>query len=139
MKYKYFIGIDCGKKTGFAFWDKQEQIFKSVETLAIHEAIFRIYALNEQELSETFIRVEDAMKRRWFGNSGREMLQGAGSVKRDAMIWEDFLTDIGANFEMVAPKNNYTKLTAEIFQRMTGWKEKTSFHGRDAAMLVFGM
>ena len=139
MKYLYYIGIDTGKNTGFALWDSQEREFRTVETMAIHQAILQIAALSEDELAQTFIRVEDARKRRWFGNSGREQLQGAGSIKRDAVIWEDFLTDIGANFEMVAPKNNYTKLTAEIFQRLTGWEQKCSFHARDSAMLVFGM
>ena len=68
----------------------------------------------------------------------RKKLQGVGSVKRDATIWEDFLKDLGVKFEMVAPKMNVTKLTQETFKRYTGWKKLTNEHGRDAAMLVFG-
>ena len=68
----------------------------------------------------------------------RKKLQGVGSVKRDATIWEDFLKDLGVKFEMVAPKRNVTKLTQETFKRYTGWSSKTNEHGRDAAMLIYG-
>ena len=86
-----------------------------------------------------FVRIEDARQRRWLGNKGREALQGAGSIKRDATIWEDFLTDKKIPFEMVAPSRNSTKLSAEVFKRLTGWQGRTSEHSRDAAMLVFKM
>jgi hypothetical protein len=137
-KYRYYIGIDTGTTTGFALWDAKEKRFLIVESMKIHEAMMQITALSNDELAMTMIRVEDARKRKWFGNSGREQLQGAGSIKRDAVIWEDFLIDLKANFQMVAPKNNKTKLDAESFKRITGWKESTNVHCRDGAMLVFG-
>lgn len=37
-----------------------------------------------------------------------------------------------------APKNNRTKLTAEQFNRLTGWTARTNEHSRDAAMLIWG-
>ena len=37
---------------------------------------------------EIKLRIEDARLRKWYGNAGREELQGAGSVNRDASIWE---------------------------------------------------
>lgn len=43
-----------------------------------------------------------------------------------------------AKKEMVPPKNNKTKLDATKFKQITGWKERTNEHGRDAAMLCFG-
>ncbi len=136
--YKYFIGIDTGTTTGYAIWDSQEKRFLDVTSMKIHTAMDNIRMLEKDILAVTFIRVEDARKRRWFGNSGREQLQGAGSVKRDAVIWEDFLKSIGANYEMVAPKNNRTKLDAAAFKKMTGWQHITNEHARDAAMLVYG-
>ena len=84
-------------------------------------------------------RFEDARLRKWIPQiKGKEVLQGVGSVKRDAGIWEDFLRDLGVPFEMVAPKNNITKLSADSFRKITGWQSKTNEHSRDAAMLVFG-
>jgi hypothetical protein len=137
-KYRYYIGIDPGTKTGFALWDSQERKFITIETTDIHIAFEVINNLDEEIiLSQTFFRVEDARQRQWFGKAGTEQLQGAGSIKRDCKIWEDFLNDRKANYEMVAPKNNKTKLSSELFERMTKYKGRTSEHGRDAAMLVF--
>ena len=63
---------------------------------------------------------------------------GAGSVKRDCQIWEDFLRAHGIKYEMVAPHQGATKWTADTFARITGYTGRTSNHGRDAAVLVFG-
>jgi hypothetical protein len=136
-KYRYYIGIDPGTKTGLAMWDAQERKFISIETTAIHIAFDIIIHLDAGSILQTFFRVEDARQREWFGKAGPEQLQGAGSIKRDCKIWEDFLNDRKANYEMVAPKNNKTKLSSELFERMTKYKGRTSEHGRDAAMLVF--
>ena len=135
---KYYIGIDPGVNTGFARWDKDDKIIVTCTTTTIHYAMLAIYKLHDEGIS-FFVRVEDARKRKWFGNAGRDQLQGAGSIKRDCKIWEDFLTDLEAPFEMVAPKNNKTKMDAKIFQKITGWKERTNEHARDAAMLVYGL
>ena len=79
-----------------------------------------------------------------FGQSVREMykllkLQGAGSVKRDSTIWDEYLKSTGVAYTMVAPVNNRTKMTADSFRRTTGYTGRTNEHNRDAAMLVFGM
>lgn len=137
-KYRYWIGIDAGANTGFALWDSQDKCLKLVESMKIHEAMQLIANLSKDELENTFIRIEDARKREWFGNAGKEKLQGAGSVKRDCTIWEDYLTDLGADFLMVPPKNNRTKMNADAFKKLTKWDARTNEHARDAAMLVFG-
>ncbi len=140
MKYRYHIGIDCGVNTGFALWDSKEKLL-STSCGKIHiamEVAKDLLSKFSNEDKTVKLYVEDARKRKWFGNSGKEKLQGAGSVKRDAKIWEDYLTYLKADFEMVAPKNNKTKLSAEQFRNITGYKAKTNEHSRDAAMLVFG-
>lgn len=136
-KFRYYIGIDSGTTTGYSIWDSKERRLLLVDSMKIHVAMANIQMLEREYLDQTLIRVEDARLRTWFGNSGREKLQGAGSVKRDAVIWEEFLTDLKANFQMVAPKNNKTKVDAELFKKLTGWQHKTNEHARDAAMLVF--
>jgi len=95
-----------------------------------------------ENISENYtvhVRFEDARQRKYFGNSGREKLQGAGSVKRDSKIWEDFLTDLNISFDMPSPKEKGIKVDEAYFLKLTGWKGKrTSQHGRDAAMLIYG-
>lgn len=132
------IGIDVGVKTGIALYDDRTKELIDVRTLKIHQAfdlVKKQFATNSNNITVYF---EDARQRKWFGNSGREKLQGAGSVKRDSGIWEDFLTDHGIPFFMIPPKSNTTKLNAKVFKAITKYGKPTNEHGRDAAMLVFG-
>jgi hypothetical protein len=135
-KYDFLIGIDPGVKTGYAQYSLVSRHLVSIRTMKIHESIMNIlFTCND---SKVLVRLEDARKRKWFGNAGREQLQGAGSIKRDCKILEDFLTDYNIDFELVAPKNNKTKINEDYFKKLTGWQGRTSNHARDAAMLVFG-
>lgn len=141
----YYIGIDTGVNTGIAIWDNRKRSLLQVETMKIHQAMELVRKYKEVALvngTSLIVRVEDARQRKWFGyntpQKDRAKLQGAGSVKRDASIWEDYLKDLDVEFQMVAPKNNATKLTSERFKALTGWKKQTNEHSRDATMLVFG-
>jgi hypothetical protein len=137
--YSYYIGIDTGVNTGLCVWDSKRKSIFTLETLPIHKAMQEVkFHIDLFDAKNVFIRVEDARQRTWFGNTGKERLKGAGSVERDAKIWEDFLIDMGAQFEMVHPKNNKTKLTATVFNKIAGWNSRSSVHARDAAMLVIG-
>lgn len=135
MTHQFYIGIDCGKNTGFAIWDKKAHMFIQIDTLLIHEAliIVRDMFFNGTPI---FLVIEDARKVR-FGTDAIKA-QGAGSVKRDATIWEDFCKDCGIPYKMVRPNKSIAKWDAERFRKHTGWSGRTSSHGRDAAMLVFG-
>lgn len=133
---KLIVGIDTGVQTGYAIWNKTNRVLIEVTTVKIHIAMERVLILHEQ--FDVLIRFEDARLRKWFGNSGKEQLQGAGSIKGDAVIWEDFCKDKGIKYECVAPRHNVTKLTAASFRAITKWPEVTNNHGRDAAMLVYG-
>lgn len=97
----------------------------------------------ESEKSEVIIRIEDARLRKWIPRQKDETAErgrnrGAGSVMRDAQIWQEYAEQNEIDFEMVAPKNNKTKVTADYFRKVTKWEEQTNSHCRDAAMLVFG-
>ena len=139
-KYKYYIGIDTGANTGFVVWGKHEKKILEIKTVKIHRAMLLVKTwYNQYPNGAVLVRIEDARLRKWLPkNVGPEQLQGAGSIKRDATIWEDFLKDLGIDYEMVAPKDNKTKMDAEYFKRLTGWAGITNEHMRDAAMLVFG-
>lgn len=138
---KLYIGIDPGTHTGVAVWDKTSRRIDVVDTMTITRALELVAA--NVELCKAFggevvVFMEDARKRTWFGNAGRAKLQGAGSIKRDCAIWETFCEELGVECRKIAPKNNYTKLTAKQFKTLTNWAGRTSDHSRDAAMLVFG-
>ena len=136
------VGIDTGVVTGLAVWDTEKQKLIRLESVPIHKALYSINWITTTGITlgwgpVALVRVEDARLRKWV-TGGRERLQGAGSVKRDAKIWEDFLTDCEIPFEMVAPRHNVTKMDSKTFAKQTGWTKSTNQHERDAAGLVVG-
>jgi hypothetical protein len=132
------FGIDPGTYTGVALWDAAAQRFKEVHALPVHRALEKVRAVLLADRAVPVI-FEDARQRQWFGHTGREVLQGAGAAKRDAVIWQDFLEDIGAPYIARKPGAGSTKWKADQFARLTQWSERTNEHGRDAGVLVFGL
>ena len=138
-----YIGIDPGTHTGVAVWDTLQEKFLYLDTCPIHKALMdvlqwkMIFTDKKEDLMVVF---EDARQRTWFGKDKNTSakLQGAGSIKRDCSIWEDFLTDYEIPFRAVPPQKGCTKWDDKYFKMVTGWKGKTSNHSRDAAVLVFG-
>ena len=133
---KTYIGIDVGVHTGYAVWNGSERRFEEIRTVGICEAMDAVIRRFNagQDIRVVF---EDARQRRWFGTKGRESLQGAGSIKRESAIWEDFLAFHNIPFEMRGPKAGMTKWDARYFAKVTGWQGRTSEHARDAALLVY--
>jgi hypothetical protein len=126
------IGIDPGTNTGVAV--RYCGTWHTIATMTIIEAIdlVRGWTLEEETI---LVRFEDARLRTWFGKSGPEKWKGAGSIMRDCAIWEETLTALGIPFEKVPPKE-VKETTAAQFQKLTGWKTRTSIHAREAAWLV---
>jgi hypothetical protein len=98
------------------------------------------------DLAGGIVIFEDARQRRWFGSRDRNQIkygagvrEGVGSVKRDCLIWEEFLLDLGVPFIARSPKSGSTKKNARHFEVLTGWKARTNEHARDAALIVYGL
>lgn len=134
-----WIGIDPGTVTGVAVWDGAR--LTKLSAVPIHAALLYVLEMHMEGRRQTVV-FEDARLRKWYGTStakqDRDRLMGAGSVRRDCAIWDEALTSWGIPFQTVAPKDNMTKLSAEAFRAITGWKGRTNEHMRDAAMLVYG-
>jgi hypothetical protein len=139
-----FIGIDSGTHTGIAVWIKPKQTFELIKTVPIHVAMEMV---RERKDRIMLVRVEDPRQRgaekltRFDPESVKKYvakLQGVGSVKRDASIWEDFLTDLKIPFDMCRPGSKITKWTPEYFKTVTKYTGRTTNHSRDAAMLIYG-
>lgn len=136
--FKIWIGIDPGTETGFAIWSKPEKKFIDIKTLRIHRAMARVLELVAANPGEVFVRFEDSRLRKWFQNKTPESIQGAGSIKRDCCIWQEFLEDHKIPYSSNHPGKGMTKWKPEIFKQSTKYEGITSHHGRDAALLVFG-
>lgn len=135
-----YIGIDPGKHTGLAIWDSPKEEFVTIETLPIHKALETVERFNKENhgLFDIIVIFEDARMRKWYGKGDTNAkIQGAGSIKRDCTIWEEFCTDKGIKFMRIHPIKGNTKINPQRFRLITGYKGKTSEHARDAAMIVF--
>lgn len=142
-RYKYLIGVDPGVHTGFCIWCSPEKKIVLLEKLKIHRAMEKVLAMEMNNPENILVRVEDARLRRWVpwqkdDKAERGRNRGAGSVMRDAQIWEEFLQDYKIAYEMVAPMHNKTKTNAAYFKKISGFQQRTNHHERDAAMLVIG-
>ena len=131
------IGIDVGVINGFARSHNGSLSEVKAYTTVEAQSDLLFYCRNGREPSNVKVYVEDARKRKWF-TGGREKAQGAGAIKVQCKLWQEWLEYYGFEYELVAPKNNRTKLTAEQFNRLTGWTARTNEHSRDAAMLIWG-
>lgn len=153
------IGIDPGKTTGVAI--KRMDAFNGTLTEVTSCALHRAFALlAPYDRATTLVVFEDARLREWYGtgeqalyrkfignmpmtqqerHAYKGLLLGAGSVKRDCTIWEDYLTDEGFLFVGQRPQAKKTKLQGDFFKRVTGYKARTNEHGRDAAMLIINL
>ncbi len=138
-KTKILIGIDTGVQTGYSKSVDGKLIV--VTSMGIVEAMERVRLLKHHQTPQQSIKlyIEDARLRTWIPPTKQhEVLQGVGSVKRDAQVWEEFCLYHDIDFQLVAPKDNNTKLSAKDFKRITGWQKRTNEHARDSAMLIFG-
>jgi len=136
------IGIDPGSKTGLAVWRPKIQKFEDVTAGKIHDIMNRVYILAFEaacnkarivlfcENPNTFVPFKG-------NNSFKATAQGAGSIKRDFAIWRDFCEEHEIPFIPVRLQKHQKKMTAEEFQKLTGYEHRTNVHGRDAAMMVW--
>lgn len=132
-QYDYIIGIDTGTKTGYSVWNCKTRSLEAVSCIPIHLAMELVRDAAKRATIK--VKFEDARQVRF--NTDYHKAQGAGSVKRDAAIWEGYLSYLGVDFEAVRPKKSLTKWDADYFKRVTGWQGKTNSHGRDAALIIF--
>ena len=136
------VGIDPGVHTGVAVWDTASRSFLEIRTVGIVDAMDYLRDF-QKDRQIGLVVFEDARQRKWIPRErdlkefkGRAM--GAGSVKRDCSIWEEWCRAYRIEFVASPPRPGMTKLTDRYFQGITGYDRRTNNHGRDAAMLVFG-
>lgn len=148
------IGIDPSK--GFAVWDSKGKKFVEILTTDFWSIIDWLdnykNALPRDELV-VYCEAPQKNKPVWFSDKlikergvgvveamKRKVAQNVGSNKREAeLIIQHCIRSRISVHECKPTKKSSTKLSAEEFGRITGYTKRTSEHGRDAAMLVWGM
>jgi hypothetical protein len=132
-KYDFIIGIDPGVHTGIAVIDKSNK-YIFITSMQILQSIDYVKLL--QTRGEVVLIIEDARQRKWFGSNANAKQQGAGSIKRDATIWEELCNATNIDALFCAPAKGRTKIDKKLFHKITNWNKQTNEHGRDASMLI---
>jgi hypothetical protein len=132
---KLVAGIDPGVTTGLALWDTESQALVMCMTTTILEAMHQLEALLDEGTLEA-VNLEDARMIGGIGNTGFARAQGAGSVKRDCRIWEEWAERYGVRLNLISPKHKGAKMNPVVFGKVFEWDSRTSQHARDAAMIA---
>lgn len=132
------IGIDPGQQTGMAI--SRDGCLEKIATTTLVAAMDRVDRLLNGAATLKVV-LEDPRQYTAFGGARNKASRryGAGYVVAHRDAWVEFCEIRGIPIQLVAPYHNKTKLNAQRFHQITGWKQPTSVHGRDAAMLIFGM
>ena len=162
-----YIGIDPGTKTGFAVWDSEKKEFRNIWTLDFWKAYETMVLYHGRrgfvdddgsvigitvviEVPARFM-YDRHMKEIWghktnytsFMSKLRVLIKIAtnyGGTIKEAELMADRIESLGFEVRRVQPsRKSGTKMKADAFEKLTGYTGRTSEHGRDAAMLVFGM
>lgn len=131
-----YIGIDPGTMTGIAtiIDGKYSQITQT----NIIRAMDMVRITHQLEIWDICLHVENPSYRKYFGNTGREKLQGAGSIKRDYKIWTEFAAEYGIRLFPVSPAEIGSTFDNEVvFHAATGYAKKCGKHARDAAKIIY--
>ena len=133
------IGIDPGKHTGLGVYHTQERKLMEVRTYLIHQALELVWKYHQLG-SLKCVTIEDARMATHSRSSekNRSKLQGAGSIKRDSTIWQDYCIDKDVPYRLVRPNKalNVFCENSKQWSKRTGWSGRTSHHARIASMLA---
>jgi hypothetical protein len=155
-RYRLAVGIDPGTRTGLAVATPDSDPdairmppvgyrWQEIQTLQLHHALVYVRKLvleahqDPEATGSVLVVVEDA---RQIGGPAHQKL-GAGSVRRDSAIWEEFLQDLAREvpeleFRFVRPSvRGLRKLDSRTLQAYTGCVISGSQHARDAVGLLF--
>lgn len=132
------IGIDPDvDKSGVAIWESQSKKLK----LMVPE-YFDLLAILDQYIAPV-VHIEAAWlhsKSNWHGGQGAAAQRIAKNVGANHMIGkliEEYCKRNGIEYTLHKPASK--KLTAETFEKLTGYKGRTNQEMRDAALLVYGL
>ncbi len=127
------IGIDPGTNTAIAVYDKTHKKITDVFMTDFWGAYSYIkYSLDGSDIRQINIEVSSC-KKNWQGRDGAAV--DVGGIVRESNLLADGLEKLGHKVIRVHPTG---KVDAKYIKNLTGWRERTNEHKRDAIMLCWG-
>lgn len=132
-----YYGIDPGTKTAIAKYDKILGRLTDVFTTdfwGCWEYFNYDYVITDQPIIKIYIEVPRTKVN--FHKKGCDITAAnVGGAIKESKLLADGLEKLGYEIIRVHPQG---KVDAEYIRRLTGYKEKTNEHTRDAIMLCWG-
>lgn len=133
----YSIGIDPGKKTGFAVYNIRDDTL-SLQTLDFWATMLVMEHYQLDQVHEVTVEVPTS-KHVWHGKgpnqkSASKVGVNVGGVIREAELLAEGIRRMGFNVRTVHPRG---KVDAAKFKAFTGYQGQTNEHTRDAGLLCF--
>lgn len=154
-----YVGIDGGKKTGFAVWNSTRTRFELITTFTFWECIEELQSLKQycdkgkhsltvvvEDVSANKTTFKRKNVKKWAEDKGIELNEritnkisrNVGSVQRETDLLIEWIERAGIKLIKSRPsKKSMTKLKSETFQNITKLDIGTNSHERDAAMLCW--
>lgn len=145
---RYVMGIDAGKNTGFAVYDRDERKLVTLETLSFESCLYKIL----HEFDAAIIVVEKPRSNTVWGKKFSDtkgsrrksdnVAAKVGGVSRESTLLIQSLKYFGEKMDKdyeVRAVHPQGKKDAAMFNRITGWTGRSNSHTRDAGLLCFGI
>lgn len=151
---KWTIGIDPGKDTGFAVYDRHAKEITTVKTLdfwscyhhfvaAKPTAHMFIVVIEAPVKNAMYARQESAQAAHGGGKRyGNAMMSAAAGNAHEAALLADGIEALGFEVRRMRPKRRNFKTAEEDrahVKKITGYKGASNPHTRDAIMLCWGI
>ena len=130
------IGIDPGKKTAIAVYDKTQKRIIDVFMSDFWGAYEYIKDNQHDILIENVVVEVPRTKRNWHKKGCDITSANVGGIFREATLLADGIEKLGIK---VVRQHPMGKVDADYIKRVTGWQDRTSDHARDAIMLCYGL
>jgi hypothetical protein len=136
------IGIDPGRHTGVAVWNRKDRCFGVIKEMTFWETC-DLLKMTNPETTRVFIEdpnlVPNLFQRSHVTalNAKLKNAQDVGRVKEQAWLLLQLCQKLGLEYYPVKPVQ--AKKDAHAFAKITHDTRRLNQHCRDAAMLVWGM
>ncbi len=131
------VGIDPGKKTGMAFYSREEKKIARVQTVSFWDCAY--YIINNSGSQDILFIVENPQTKAVWHHAKTRAAQNktsvnVGSVLRESELIIDLIVLSNCKLITCPPRG---KIDAEKFKLITGFDKPTNPHTRDAGMLAW--
>lgn len=133
---RYVIGIDPGKKTGYAVYDKLDGELIILQSVDFWELIFDVDIRFGPDVVGKVVIEKPSTKQMFHKNASPTMGVNVGMNRREAELLIEWFSRKEYNVVVSKPLG---KINKDKFKKITGWQGRTNEHTRDAGMLAYGV